>query len=146
MMDVNLRQATIADSEFAYQTKKAAFRPYVEVVWGWDEAEQREMHDRRFASQKLQVTQMAGTDVGILAVVREPDCVKVNQLLVLPECQRRGIGEACMREVIKEAKRGGLPVRLRVLKVNTRAVSFYRRLGFEEIGDNGTHVEMEKLP
>jgi hypothetical protein len=73
MDDVNLRQATTADSEFAFQTKKAAFRQYVEMVWGWDEAEQRQVHERRFAEQEFWVVQVSGTDVGILAVVREPN-------------------------------------------------------------------------
>ena len=41
MIDVNLRQATVADREFAYQTKKAAFQTYVDKVWGWDEVKQR---------------------------------------------------------------------------------------------------------
>lgn len=146
MDDMNLRQATTADSEFAFQTKKAAFRQYVEMVWGWDEVGQRQMHDRRFAEQEFRVVQVSGTNVGILAVVREPDCVRVNQLFILPEYQGRGIGNACMMRVIADAKRDRLPIRLRVLKVNARATSFYRRLGFEVTGDCETHTEMERLP
>jgi len=49
MNDLKLRKATTHDSEFAYQTKKTAFREYVEKVWGWDEEEQRKLHERRFA-------------------------------------------------------------------------------------------------
>jgi len=146
MMNVNLRKATTVDSEFAYQTKKAAFRSYVEMVWGWDEAEQRQMHERRFADQEFQVVQASGTDIGILAVVREPDCIKVNQLFILPQYQGKGIGEVCMMRLITDAKQNRLSIRLRVLKVNTRAASFYRRLGFIEIGANDTHVMMERLP
>jgi len=146
MIDVTIRQATAADSEFAYQTKKAAFRAYVEEVLGWDELEQRRMHERRFAEQAFQVLQVSGQDVGILAVVREADYVKVNQLFILPEYQGRGIGRACMTRVITDAEGDGLPVRLRVLKVNPRAASFYRGLGFEETGQTNTHVELERLP
>jgi len=144
MINVNLRQATIADSEFAYQTKKAAFSTYVEIVWGWDEAEQRQLHQKRFADQVFQIIQVSGADVGILAVVQEPDCVKVNQLFILPEHQSRGTGEACMMRVIRDADEEGLPVRVRVLKVNPRAIAFYHRLGFRRIGDTDTHVVMER--
>jgi hypothetical protein len=35
--NVKLRKSTPDDSEFAYQTKKTAFREYAEQVWGWDE-------------------------------------------------------------------------------------------------------------
>jgi len=41
MMNLKLRKATSHDSEFTYQTKKAAFKEYVNKVWGWDETEQR---------------------------------------------------------------------------------------------------------
>jgi len=143
---MNLRQATAADSEFAFETKRAASRSYVEMVSGWDEADQRRMHERRFAEQQYRVIQVSGTDVGILATVRKPDCIKVNQLFVLPEYQGRGIGKACMTQVLADAEKGGLPVRLRVLKVNPRAAAFYRALGFRETGYTDTHTEMERLP
>ena len=145
MIDVNLRQATSADSEFAYQTKKAAFRTYVEMVWGWDETEQRRLHEKHYAAQEFHVIQVSGADVGILVVSRESDCVKVNQLFILPEYQNQGIGKACMMQAIADAQRDRLPVRLRVLKVNVRAVAFYRRLGFESTRDSDTHVLMERL-
>jgi ribosomal protein S18 acetylase RimI-like enzyme len=51
-----------------------------------------------------------------------------------------------MMRLIADAKRDSLSIRLRVLKVNERAASFYSRLGFEETGDCGTHIEMERLP
>jgi GNAT superfamily N-acetyltransferase len=145
MDNLRLRKATVADSEFAYRTKKAAFRKYVEKVWGWDEEEQRQLHERRFASQDFQVIQVSGIDVGILAIVRQPDGVKVNQMFILPEYQSKGIGAACMMRIIEEAAVSGLPVRLQVLKVNKRAVVFYQRLGFRSIGESDTHVIMERL-
>ncbi|MBT3291959.1 MAG: GNAT family N-acetyltransferase [Victivallales bacterium] len=146
MLDANLRQATNADSEFAYQTKKAAFRTYVAAAGGWDEAEQRQLHRRRFAEQEFQVVQVSGEDVGVLVVARGLDCMKVNQLFILPEHQGRGIGEAIMKRVIEDAEGHGLPIRLRVLKANPRAAAFYRKLGFAETRKTGTHAVMERLP
>jgi GNAT superfamily N-acetyltransferase len=145
MDNLRMRKATADDSEFAYRTKKAAFRKYVEKVWGWDEEEQRQLHERRFASQDFQVIQVSGIDVGILAIVRQPDSVKVNQMFILPEYQRRGIGAACMMRIIEKAAASGLPVRLQVLKVNTRALAFFQRLGFSSSGESDTHVFMERL-
>jgi hypothetical protein len=37
----------------------------------------------------------------------------------------------------------GLPVRLRVMKVNPRALAFYERLGFMRTGETDTHDLME---
>lgn len=146
VIDVTLRPATAADSEFAYQTKKAAFRQYVEKVCGWDEDVQRRLHERRFASQDFQVIQVSGIDVGVLAIARTPDCVKVNQMFILPEYQSRGIGAVCMKRIIEDASASKLPVRLRVLKVNCRAIAFYKRLGFRAVGEPDTHVLMEIGP
>ena len=146
MDDLRLRKATAADSEFAYQTKKAAFRTYAEKVWGWDEEEQRQLHQKRFSSQDFRVIQASGIDVGVLALVHESDCVKLNQLFLVPEHQNRGIGKACMMQVLEDADGLGVPVRLRVLKVNGRATRFFERLGFRSIGETETHILMERSP
>ena len=144
MHNLTLTKASASDSEFAYQTKKAAFREYVQEVGGWHEEEQRRLHDQRFASQDFRMIRWGGTPVGILAVVQCSDCLKLNQLFILPEYQGRGIGTGCMRQIIAEAGRLGLPIRLRVLKVNGRALAFYQRLGFATIGETDTHVLVER--
>jgi len=144
MVNLKLRRATAEDREFAFQTKKAGFREYAERVWGWDKTEQRRLHDRRFPEQKFQVIEWSGIDVGVLATVRDTECIKINQLFIQPEYQGRGIGGECMRLVLEEADRLGLPVRLQVLKVNPRAQAFYRRLGFVCTGETDTHVQLER--
>jgi ribosomal protein S18 acetylase RimI-like enzyme len=65
--------------------------------------------------------------------------------IINPEYQGRGIGTACIRRIIEDAVAFELPVRLRVLKVNSRAITFYQRLGFRSIGESDTHVLMERL-
>ena len=54
-MSVYLVPAIPGDSEFAYRVKKAAFKPYVDQIGDWDEAEQRHLHEERFRSQKFRV-------------------------------------------------------------------------------------------
>ena len=144
MDSIILRRAGPADSEFAFRTKKAAFREYVEKVWGWDEQEQRQFHEQGFRWQNCRIINVAGTDVGTINVVTTPDCVTVNQIFVLPEHQGLGIGRKCMLLVMEEARELGLPVRLRVLKVNPRAEAFYQRLGFVRTAETELHVVMEK--
>jgi GNAT superfamily N-acetyltransferase len=90
------------------------------------------------------VIQVSGIDVGIFSIVRQPDCLKLNQMFILPEYQNKGIGAACMMRVIEDAAISGLPVRLRVLKVNKGAVGFFQRLGFKSIGESDTHVVLER--
>ena len=141
-----LREAGQGDKEFAFRVKKAAFKDYVEQAFGWDEDEQRTLHDRRFQTQDFLVINLDGKDVGTMSVALEPDCVNVYQLYILPEHQGQGTGRRCMLLVIEEGDKLGLPVRLRVLKVNPRATAFYERLGFEITGDTDTHVLMQRTP
>ena len=143
--ELNIRKAYASDREFVFTVKKAAFREYVEQVWGWDDSYQRELHDRRFASQDLRIIQFCGTDVGFLATSRTRATLKVNQLYILPEYQGRGIGSACMTRILDDASLRQKPVVLQVLKVNTRGVIFYQRLGFTIVGESSTHFQMKKM-
>jgi len=144
MDGLKLRSATPFDSEFAFQTKKAAFKQYVERIWGWNEEEQRRLHLKRFSSQEFSVIQLSGVDVGIMAIVKEPDCVNINQIFILPKYQGKGIGTACVRQVVDDAATTKLSVKLQALKVNNRAIAFFQKLGFKKIGESGTHVRMER--
>jgi ribosomal protein S18 acetylase RimI-like enzyme len=144
MYDITLRKARPGDCELAYSVKKAALRKYVEKVWGWREDEQRRLHEERFRSQDYRVVNLAGRDVGIMAVVVAPDCVRVNQIFILREHQRKGVGRECMLLVMDEARQMGLPVRLGVLKVNVPAQAFFQKLGFVRTAETDTHVLMER--
>ena len=145
MEELNIRKADMSDSEFIFTVKKAAFREYVEQVWGWDDTYQRELHDRRFTSQDVRIIQHCGTDVGFLATSRTRETLKVNQLYILPEYQGRGIGSACMIRVLADANLRQQPVVLQVLKVNIRGSVFYQRLGFIIVGETTTHFLMKKM-
>ncbi|UCE24453.1 MAG: GNAT family N-acetyltransferase [Candidatus Zixiibacteriota bacterium] len=146
MEDLKLRKVTASDSEFAFRVKKETLGKYIDQVWGWDETEQRKLHERRFATQEFSVIQLADTDVGILTTAHEHDGLRINQFLILPDHQRQGIGRACMEQIMSEAAASKYPVKLRVLKVNHQALAFFERLGFKRIGETDTHVRMEKLP
>ncbi|MDE0012464.1 MAG: GNAT family N-acetyltransferase [Candidatus Poribacteria bacterium] len=143
MEELHIRKAYVSDSEFVFTVKKTAFQEYVEQVWGWDESYQRELHHRRFTTQDLRIIQFCGTDVGFLATSRTRATLKVNQLYILPEYQGRGIGSACMARVLDDASLRQKPVVLQVLKVNTRGIVFYQRLGFTIVGETTTHFLMK---
>ena len=146
MEALNIRKAHTSDSEFVFAVKEAAFREYVEQVWGWDGSYQKELHNRRFAAQDVCIIQFREVDVGFLAISHTSDMLKVNQLFILPEYQRRGIGSACMTRIVDDASLEQKPLALQVLKVNTRGIAFYQRLGFTIVNESSTHFQMEKLP
>ncbi|MDE3258464.1 MAG: N-acetyltransferase [Gemmatimonadota bacterium] len=140
-----IRKADSVDVDFTFAVKEAAFREYVEKVWGWDGADQRELHELRFASQDARIIQYKGIDVGYFSTSATADRVRINQIFILPEYQRKGLGSACMRLIVSDARAQKKVVRLQVLKINTRAIAFYDRLGFSIVDEDDTHVQMEIL-
>ncbi len=141
-----IRKAHLDDSEFVFATKKKAFREYVEQDSGWDENHQRELHNTRFATHDFRIIRFRGIDVGFFATSDTCGMLKLHQLFILPEYQGRGIGSACMTRIVKDANFAQKPVMLQVLKINTRAIAFYQRMGFVIADDDSSHVLMEKLP
>ena len=146
MEELSLRKAHTNDSEFVFIVKEAAFREYVEQVWGWDDSYQRELHNRRFAAQDVCIIQFREVDVGFLAISHTSDTFKVNQLFIRPEYQGKGIGSACMTRIIDDANLEQRSVVLQVLKVNTRGIALYQRLGFTIVGQDSIYFQMEKSP
>ena len=140
---LKLRKAKQDDCEFAYQVKKDAFRVYAELIWGWDEVEQRRFHNRRFREQDYRIINLNGIDIGIISMTAGQECLHVNQIHVLPEHQGQGVGRKCMEFIMKRGARLGLKIRLQVLKVNPRALAFYKRLGFTVEDESDAHLQME---
>ena len=144
MEGLSIRKADAVDSDFVFAVKKAAFREYVEQVEGWDDTHQRELHNKRFDSQDFRIIQFQGNDIGFFSTSCTSDTLKVHQFFIRPEYQSRGIGTACMTRILTDA--AGKAVNLQVLKINTRGLAFYQRLGFSIVAEDSTHVQMKKLP
>ena len=142
MSDIGLRSATHDDSEFVYQTKKAALGKYIAQTWGWDEQFQREYHRKDFDPSVIQIVTLQDKDIGWVIFTRSDDQIQINDLYILPEYQRRGIGSHLLSKLLEEAREKHIPVRLGVLKVNP-ARRFYEKLGFRVVGETETHYQME---
>ncbi len=88
---------------------------------------------------RVWVAEQDGQVVGYAAL--EGDLL--DQLYLLPEARRQGIGTALLDEV-KRASPGG--VRLWVFQANVDAQAFYRRHGFRVVEQTDGSDNMEKLP
>jgi ribosomal protein S18 acetylase RimI-like enzyme len=95
-----------------------AFREYAEPGSCWDEADQRNQHERRFASQEFRIISVGDADVGYIAMNDESDYRKLYQFMIRPEYQGMSVERECMAIFLDEARRAGLPVRLGVMKTN----------------------------
>jgi GNAT superfamily N-acetyltransferase len=141
-VDVRLRDATPADSDFCYALHEAALGPHVAAVWGWDDAVQRGFHERGFDPPNTKIIMVDGRDAGRLDVRRRPDEIFLGLIELLPAYQGKGVGGRLVRDLVAEAAAHGQVVRLEVLAVNTRAQALYTRLGFRETGRDERKVRM----
>jgi ribosomal protein S18 acetylase RimI-like enzyme len=137
-----MRPATEDDLELVFRIKRAAFRPYIEATWGWDDAEQRRLHGSWFRPEATRILLAGSEPVGSLHVARKRDEIVLVSVYILPAWQSQGIGGGIVRDLIAEAAARGVPVRLRVLKSNPRARAFYERHGFVVAGETETHHQM----
>jgi len=145
MEKVVLRPAIQEDSGFAFHVKKAALGEYVRETYGWDEDEQRRLHEQGFCASATRIIMSQGQDIGLVAIHEADDRVHLLELYLLPEAQGKGIGSHVLAQVLGEADRVRRPVILRVLKSNPRAKAFYERHGFTLVGETETHYNMEKV-
>ena len=130
---VSLRPAIADDAEFAYRTTRDTMREYALATWGaWNEEEVRQRSSENIAAGLTQIIELGHTAIGIHVVEREPDAIRLLQIFILPEYQRRGIGSHLIERLLAEARSARLPLRLRVLRVNP-AFALYQRMGFNVV-------------
>jgi hypothetical protein len=86
-VNVRLRGASDADRDFFFAVRRAAFRSYVEELWGWDEAQQRRWSDRDFQELPIQIIESHGEGIGYLCVLHEADHDYLDELALLPEAR-----------------------------------------------------------
>ena len=124
------RPASPADFEATLAIKKQALGPYIEQVWGWDDAFQRAYHIDHFNPGNTSLLEYTGREAGLLEGAEAADHIFIQSLLVLPEFQNKGIGTYLLRQLMTQAVAADKPLMLEVLQVNSSALRLYQRLGF----------------
>lgn len=148
---MNITGITIKDSgpedfAFLYEVRRASMKQYLEQTWGpWDEALQQKQFQASLREFPHRIIEWQDQPIGILALQEFPDAIMLNRIFLLPQAQKRGLGTRIIGEILKSACAHGLPVRLRVLKVNP-ARRLYERLGFAVTEETATHYFMEARP
>ena len=131
--------------EFIYQTKKAAYKKYVEECWGpWNEEDQRRRFDEFIKDVKddTWIIQLNGVDIGFYNGKKLDDgSYEIGNICIIPEYQRRGIGTQVLKDIMKLHEKEDL--HLQVFK-NNPAYKLYRKLGFVLDGETEFHYKMIK--
>jgi ribosomal protein S18 acetylase RimI-like enzyme len=152
-----LRPAVAADYEElvrVYASTRAA--ELAQVTW-WDDGQklafcrsqydaQKEEYDARFPDAEYDVIELEARTVGRVWVGRAEEEIRLLDIALLPEAQRRGLGAAIVGALIEEARASGKCLRHMVFMLNTDARRFYERLGFRVFEDLGGYLHMEWVP
>jgi ribosomal protein S18 acetylase RimI-like enzyme len=140
-----LRPATESDREWLRWLHHATLREAVEAIWGWDEAVQDELFDRRSGFANRRIVQVDGQDAGVIGVTHRGDRLFLDDIEIAPEYQGHGLGTALIRDLHAQAGAEGIPLCLQVLVTN-RARALYQRLGFSITGESDTRYHMCWFP
>jgi ribosomal protein S18 acetylase RimI-like enzyme len=108
-------------------------------------AAQHAHYATHYAGASLDVVTVDGVPAGRLYVDRRPDELRVIDIALLPEFRGAGLGTRLLRPLLDEAAARGVPVTIHVEHSN-RAMSLYRRLGFEPVEDAGVYMLMRREP
>jgi ribosomal protein S18 acetylase RimI-like enzyme len=132
-MTFRLRPAEEADLDFIWRLRVATMKETISESYGWDEETQR-----GYAAESLrgEIVLIDERPLGVLTLADWGDEMHIVWMAVLPEMQRQGLGSALIEHCQRKALEAGKPLTLQVLR-NNRAVSLYRRHGFEVYAQNG---------
>lgn len=131
--------------EFVYQTKRAAYKKYVEECWGsWNEEEQRNYFENfiNTAYNDAWIIQLNGKNIGFYnGTTLDDGSYEIGNICIIPEYQGRGIGTKVLKDIIELHKDQDLHIQF--FKSNP-VESLYRRLGFIPNGETKFHYQMIK--
>lgn len=141
-MKIHLRPAMAADVDVTYAIKQDALKIYIEQVWGWDEAYQKQLHSNGFEPHFILIIQADGVPVGYIELEENKDFLFIANILIIKAYQNKRIGTILLQNMIQKAKEQQQEVCLEVLKVNEKARKLYERLGFEVYEEDGVKFKM----
>jgi ribosomal protein S18 acetylase RimI-like enzyme len=142
------------DAEFLYRVYVSTRDDMLSLPWNdeqksallWNQFQAQHIHYQNFfAGAQFDIVLVDNQSVGRLYLHRTEDENRIIDIAFLPEFRGRGIGSIVMQEILDEADKQQIPVRLRV-QPDRPARQWYERLGFKKIEDEQVNWHMERQP
>ncbi len=112
--------------------------------WQFD-LQQRE-YSARFPEARYELVLIDEQPAGRIWVGEDDEQIRLLDIALLPQFQRRGAGTFLLKRLMDEAASAGKLLRHMVFVLNNDAHRFYERLGFVIIEDLGAYKHMEYRP
>ena len=115
---ISFRPVTDDDYEYLYALNRQTMQAHAERTYGpWNETIARQIFAERWRPESIQIVVIDGQDGGMLEIIPSETGIWLANIRVAPEHQGKGIGTQLDLGGTEDAHGRGLPVSLRVLKV-----------------------------
>ena len=142
-MNIHLRAASPADHPFLHRLNRAAYEALATRLFGsWDDTMQRARFENEIQRLPFRIIELERQPVGAISSSEHEDHVFLNDMVILPELQSRGIGSFVLLLELRNARAIKKPIRLHTARLN-RAQELYERHGFVETGRDEMFINME---
>lgn len=141
------RQVTWEDFDFIFELKKQCFKWYVDILWGWNDDDQRQRLKKEFDNHitHMKVITLENKDIGLYEAYITPiGDMFISEISLLKEYQNMGIGTSILTEQLEKNKEQNITTTLQVFKEN-KAKELYEKLGFVIYNETDTHYQMKKI-
>jgi ribosomal protein S18 acetylase RimI-like enzyme len=137
----------IPESEFesVFSKMKAGLYSFVETVFGWDDDFQRARMRSDYEWSWMHWVESDGDALGFVCFKRYDQALHVHLIVVDEEHQGQGRGKEIMHALEAIAREEARDVTLSSFKLNSRAISLYRSLGYQ-LETQEEHFNLYRLP
>lgn len=154
-MPINLRPAESSDHPFLLELYTSTRIEEVSAR-GWDVLQQQAFMRMQYRAQQWQyrgqlnqiedyLVLEGDQPVGRLLISHERGYIHLADIALLAPYRDKGIGTELIRALQAKAARSGKAIQLNAPELS-RAITLFKRLGFEVIGNQGPSLEMEWRP
>ncbi len=131
------------DYEFIYEVIKITLKEYIEKIWGWNEDLEHLFFKEEMNEEEAYIIKVDNERVGYLSLAEQKNEIEIENFLLLPKFQNKGLGKDIMKDLIKKSKRKKKKIVLKTFKINERANNFYRKLSFKLTGEDENYFMYE---
>jgi ribosomal protein S18 acetylase RimI-like enzyme len=118
-----------------HSTNKARGKP-------WNDRRERRQFIEQVNPDTVALIEVDGAIAGFIDLRSEDGALIVHTLVLHSQHQSKGIGTAVMQGICNMADKKGCQIKLFVLRANSGAKRFYRRLGFKVASSSTYHEHM----
>ena len=130
MMTPRLRRAGIADAEAVRDVTLAAYARWVEVI-GRKPVPMLADYSVAVVAHQIDVLDLDGRIIGLIELVREDDCILIENIAVHPDHAGEGHGQRLLAHAENAARDHGFRLlRLYTNRLMVSNIAYYQRLGF----------------